>query len=839
MILDAYSMKDHIDGSVTRSSQFLLDATGSPTLEINQAFKAWQLRDKALLTLIYSTLTPSILPMVVGLDSAQEVWKTLEEKFTSNTRSNILGLKMELQSLKKGTDSVRMYLQHIKAAQDSLSTVGVQTDNEELLHIILKGLPKEFASFCSAIKTRDDPISFEKLYPHQQQFSQSSSFNPQQQFSAKTDSSRPQCQICGKLGHLAIDCYQRMNFAYQGKNPPYKLAAMATTNNPSQVGEMWLTDTGATDHITGNTNNFTTQVLYNVSDQVAVGNGQNLPINTIVNKLCHDNNCSCYFDSHKFSVQDLPMRKILYKGLSENGVYPIYLSKLRHLRATAQLSSLVHSSVYTSIKSNNTDTTPTVSHPLHNPEPHSNPNSITNTNPSLTDHPILDTDPASALTTLAVIPATSESCVLAIAPLAASHIHSLNDNSCKEWPLVKPPTVRHVLSLTVSLNWPLRQLDVRNAFLHGTLQEEVYMAQPPGYVHPQLPYHVCRLHKSLYGLKQAPRAWFESFTGQLLHLGFNASSADSFLFIFQDKQVTTYLLLYVDDIVLTSNTPAYLDQLIKSLSSMFELKDLGPLSYFLGLQVTRTFQGLYLSQTKYAIDLLTKHNMFDTKPAKTPCCPNTRLTLTDGTPLQEPHSYKSLVGALHYLTFTRPDLSFAVHQGTLNHGLSFTPSPMTLSAYTDADWVGDPSDRRSTSGFLVYLGSNPITWSAKKQAIVSRSSTESEYRALAIAAVELCWLRTLLCDLRVYLPDTPILWCDNVSALAIASNPVFHAPTKHIEVDFHFVREQVLRKDLAVKFVSTTDQLANIFTKSLPTTCFLDLQRNLLVPVCPHVIEGG
>ena len=228
--------------------------------------------------------------------------------------------------------------------------------------------------------------SFSTPQPHQQQFSQSSSFNPQQQFSTKIDSSRPQCQICGKLGHLAIDYYQRMNFAYQDKNPPSKLAAMAATNNPSQVEEMWLTDTGAIDHITANTNNFTTQAPYNGSDQVVVGNGQNLPINTIgnthlytqthkfclnnvlhvleiasnllsVNKLCHDNNCSCYFDSHKFSVQDLPMRKILYKGLSENGVYPIYSSKLRHLRAISQLSSHVHSSVYTSIKSNNTGTT--------------------------------------------------------------------------------------------------------------------------------------------------------------------------------------------------------------------------------------------------------------------------------------------------------------------------------------------------------------------------------------------------------------------------------------------------------------------------------------------------
>ena len=319
----------------------------------------------------------------------------------------------------------------------------------------------------------------------------------------------------------------------------------------------------------------------------------------------------------------------------------------------------------------------------------------------------------------------------------------------------------------------------------------------------------------------------------------------------------------MDDIVITRNTPLYLDHLIQSLSSVFELKDLGPLSYFLGLQVQRTFQALYLSQTKYATDLLHKHHMFDTKRAKTPCIPNTRLTLTKGTPLQEPHSYKSLVGALHYLTFTRPDLSFAVHQvcqfmhfstnthftaakrilrylrGTLHHGIAFTPSPMTLSAFTDADWARDPSDRKSTSGFLVYLGSNPITWSAKKQPTFSRSSTESEYRALAITAAKLCWLRTLLKDLRIYLADTPILWCNNVSALAIASNPVFHARTKHIEVNFHFVRERVLCKDLVVNFVSTQDQLANIFTKSLPTIRFLELQGNLLVPVCPHVIEQG
>jgi hypothetical protein len=325
--------------------------------------------------------------------------------------------------------------------------------------------------------------------------------------------------------------------------------------------------------------------------------------------------------------------------------------------------------------------------------------------------------------------------------------------------------------------------------------------------------------------------------------------------------VIAYLLLYVDDIVLTSNTPAYLDHLITQLSQVFDLKDLGSLHYFLGLQVTRDSSGLYLNQAKYAHDLLKKHNMLDSKPAKSPSCPNTRLSLHKGDPLPDPHGYRSLVGALHYLTFTRPDISFSVHQvcqymaapttthlaaakrilrylrGTLHHGIAFTPGPLQLSAYTDADWAGDPDDRRSTSGYLVYLGSNPITWSAKKQPTVSRSSTESEYKALAIASVKLCWIRTLLKDFGIYLSPTPILWCDNVSALAIASNPVFHARTKHIEVDFHFVRERVLRKDLDVKFVSTIDQLTDIFTKSLPTQRFIDLRCNLMVSV--PVIEGG
>jgi hypothetical protein len=249
--------------------------------------------------------------------------------------------------------------------------------------------------------------------------------------------------------------------------------------------------------------------------------------------------------------------------------------------------------------------------------------------------------------------------------------------------------------------------------------------------------------------------------------------------------------------------------------------------------------------------------MTSCKPSSTPFTSTSRLTPTQGQPLPDPTPFRSLVSALQYLTFTRPDLSFAVNQvcqfmhnptdvhltaakrilrylrGTLHCGLLFRPSSLQLQAYADADWAGDPVDRRSTSGYVVFLGSTPITWVSKKQCTVSRSLTEAEYRSLASATAELYWIRMVLRDLGIFLSNTPVLWCDNLSALALASNPVFHARTKHIEVDYHFVREKVVRRDVAVKFISTSDQLADILTKSLPSPGFTRLRDKLLLSFQP------
>ena len=378
------------------------------------------------------------------------------------------------------------------------------------------------------------------------------------------------------------------------------------------------------------------------------------------------------------------------------------------------------------------------------------------------------------------------------------------------------------------------------------------MHQPPGYVDHQFPHHVCRLHKSLYGLKQAPRAWFDRFHSQLLRLGFEASIEDSSLFVYHSHQLIIYLLVYVDDIIITGNSSSQISHLVTSLNKVFELKDLGALSHFLGIQIMPSRFGLTLCQSKYASNVLHRFNMENSKPTKTPYCPNVRLTPFDSSVLANPSEYRSMVGALQYLTFTCLDLAFSVHQlcqfmqhpttshleaakrvsryvqGTLHFGIHLAPGPLTFSAFFEVNWAGDPIDRKSTTGILVFLGSSPISWSSKKQSTVSRSSTEAEYRALASTVAELAWLRTIFKELKLFLPHAPILWCDNNSTITLASNPVIHSRTKHIEVDYHHVRGCVLQSTLGVKFISGHDNFANIFTKPLPGPHFLILRSKLL-----------
>ncbi|KAL0561727.1 hypothetical protein IC582_002168 [Cucumis melo] len=324
-------------------------------------------------------------------------------------------------------------------------------------------------------------------------------------------------------------------------------------------------------------------------------------------------------------------------------------------------------------------------------------------------------------------------------------------------PVIKASTIRVVLSIAVPNGWPLRQLDFNNAFLNGHLEENVYMTQPPGYVHPSYPNYVCKLNKAIYGLKQAPCTWNATLSKELLKWGFINSRSDSSLFIFRRNNSVVLLLVYVDDIIVTGNDSVLISTLIKSLDKQFALKDLGRLTYFLGFQVNYLESGFILNQEKYISDLLHKLQLSDLKPTPSPSVVGKNLSAFGGTPLEDPFVYRSTIGALQNLTNTRPDIAYIVNQlsqflqkptnlhwqavkrvlsylsGTKSFGLMFQQGDdLVISAYFDVDWASNIDDRKSIAAYCVFIGNNLVSWSSKKQTVVARSSTESKYRALAL-----------------------------------------------------------------------------------------------------------
>jgi transposase InsO family protein len=418
-------------------------------------------------------------------------------------------------------------------------------------------------------------------------------------------------------------------------------------------------------------------------------------------------------------------------------------------------------------------------------------------------------------------------------------------------PVAKLVTVRCVLAIAATRQWHLHQLDVNNAFLHGDLEEDVYMSLPPGYG-TQGEIRVCHLQKSLYGLKQASRNWYSKLSTVLLSAGFKQSQADHSLFTRQSGSTILVVLVYVDDLLVTGNDLASIRQLQEFLSRNFQLKDLGKLKYFLGIEVARSRAGIFINQRKYILDILTDAGQSGCRPASSPMEQHLKLSADSGDPLSDPSSYRRLIGRLIYLTISRPDITFAVNllsqfmntprvphldaathllrylKGSLSHGLLFSShSDLTVTAYTDSDWASCPMTRRSTTGYFITLGGSPVSWRTKKQSVVSRSSAEAEYRAMASTTCELLWLRALLNDLAVPISTAITLYCDNQAALHIARNPVFHERSKHIEIDCHLIRERVQQGFLQLRHISSVDQLADIFTKALGVAQFRTLTSKM------------
>ncbi|KAL0740173.1 hypothetical protein Bca4012_081686 [Brassica carinata] len=344
------------------------------------------------------------------------------------------------------------------------------------------------------------------------------------------------------------------------------------------------------------------------------------------------------------------------------------------------------------------------------------------------------------------------------------------------------------------------------------------MEQPPGFVDPDKPSHVCRLRKAVYGLKQAPRAWYDEL----------------------------------------GNSKAAITRMLSLLAARFSVKDPEDLNYFLGIEARRTNNGLHLSQRKYILDLLHQYKMEDANPVTTPMASAPKLTLTSGTTLADPKEYRRLIGSLQYLQFTRLDIAYAVNElsqfmhkptdlhwqaakrilrylaATPSHGIYFSSrNVMSLHAFSDADWAGDADDFVSTNAHIVYLGKSPVSWTAKKQSGVARSSTEAEYRSVANTSAEIRWICNLLTELGIALPSPPVIYCDNLGATFLCANPVFHSRMKHVALDYHFIRGQVQHGMLRVSHVNTKDQLADALTKPLPRQRYTDLRVKIGVAEPP------
>ena len=420
-------------------------------------------------------------------------------------------------------------------------------------------------------------------------------------------------------------------------------------------------------------------------------------------------------------------------------------------------------------------------------------------------------------------------------------------------PVARLDTIRIVISIAAQKSWVIYQLDVKSAFLHGEITEEVFVEQPPGYEQKGQEAKVYRLKKALYGLKQAPRAWYSRIETYFSKEGFIKCPYEHTLFIKTAGGGKILILcLYVDDLIFTGNDNAMFEEFKKSMKTEFDMTDLGRMKYFLGIEVLQKADGIFITQRKSAQEILERFNMAQCNSVHNPVVPGFKLTKDEEGVAADSTVYKQIVGSLMYLTATRPDLMFSVSlisrymerptdshfqaakrilryiKGTIVFGIFYKKGGKAeLVGYSDSDYAGDQNDRKSTSGYAFLMTSGAVSWSSKKQPVVTLSTTEAEFVAAASSACQVVWLRRILTILNQEQSNPTVVFCDNISAIKLSKNPVMHGHSKHIDVRFHFLRDLVKDGILELIHCSTQQQVADILTKPLKLDTFLKM-RNLL-----------
>ncbi|KAJ4703293.1 Retrovirus-related Pol polyprotein from transposon TNT 1-94 [Melia azedarach] len=418
-------------------------------------------------------------------------------------------------------------------------------------------------------------------------------------------------------------------------------------------------------------------------------------------------------------------------------------------------------------------------------------------------------------------------------------------------PVVRHTSIRVLLAIVAHQDLELEQLDVKTAFLHGELEEEIYMTQPDGFQVPGKEDYVCKLKKSLYGLKQSPRQWYKRFDSYMIEIGYTRSPYDCCVYYSKATNGSLiYLVLYVDDMLIAAENKSNVQKLKDLLSVKFEMKDLGAARKILGMEIyrDRSKKKLFLSQKGYIQKILSRFGMSTAKPIDTPSAANAHLSVAFAPKSVEEKEYMSrvpyasAVGSLMYaMVCSRPDLAQSVSvvsrfmgelgkehwqavkrifrylKGTFDVGLIYGGDTQCLvTGFSDSDYAGDVDSRRSMTGYIFTLGSSVVSWKATLQPTVTLSTTEAEYMALTEAAKEGIWLKGLVSDLGLH-HDQAIVYCDSLSAICLAKDQVHHERTKHIDVRYHFLRSE---KRIKVNKVGTADNPADMFTKPVSHSKF-------------------
>ncbi|GBN11147.1 Retrovirus-related Pol polyprotein from transposon TNT 1-94 [Araneus ventricosus] len=419
-------------------------------------------------------------------------------------------------------------------------------------------------------------------------------------------------------------------------------------------------------------------------------------------------------------------------------------------------------------------------------------------------------------------------------------------------PVVTYTTIRTFLAAAAYKNLNVTHVDIKTAFLHGNLEDEVYMSQPEGYIEAGQEQKVCKLNKAIYGLKQAARAWHLKIGESLIKYGFEQSKADPCLFKFANNGNPMYIIVYVDDLLIAGKDED-IRKIIKELEEEYELKNLGEVNYYLGINIERTKEGNFaLNQKNKIEEIVEKFNLKEAKPTNIPMDPN-YLKQGEDDLLPNNTQYIKAVGALLYIaTVSRPDIAVAVNilsrrnekprerdwnavkriirylktTAELKLIINMDKEPI-LTAFCDADWANDKSDRKSTSGSVFKLGNCTIQWMSKRQNCVALSSTEAEYVSAANTAQVVIWLINLTKDLDLPQSLPVTIYEDNQSCIKLSQSDKYHSRTKHIDVKFHHIRHLRETGIIELEYCQSKEMTADILKKPLPRPAFEHHRTNL------------